>query len=150
MPDEVESGDLFGYSLAIGELGRGVGGDLIVGIPGEAVDGHEGAGAVDVLYRDGTSQRWTEANSGIPGEPTDGDHFGQSVMSINWGDGGKMDVAMGVPLKNLNGLGDVGAVHVLYGTANGLTASNDDYWHRDVAGVAGVEGISDRFGSALR
>jgi hypothetical protein len=150
MPDEAESGDLFGWSLAIGELGRGDAGELIVGVPGEAVDGHEGAGAVDVLYGDGTSQRWTEASNGIPNNPQNGDNFGKGLMSVNWGDGARMDIAIGVPNQAFGGVAAVGSVHVLYGTSTGLTASNDDFWHRSVAGVAGDEGKNDHFGAALR
>lgn len=149
-PDAIESGDLFGWSIAVGELGRGTGGDVVVGVPGEAVAGHEGAGAVDVLYRDGTSQRWTENSNGIPNSAQAGENFGRALASVNWGSGAMMDVAIGVPDQVFGGLEDIGSVHVLYGSSNGLTASNDDYWHRSVSGVAGNEGVDDRFGAALR
>ena len=44
---------------------------------------------------------------------------------------------------------DTGIVQVLYGTVGGLTATGDQLWRQDVAGVQGGEEPDDRFGYAL-
>jgi hypothetical protein len=46
-------------------------------------------------------------------------------------------------------VGDAGAVQVLYGSAAGLTATHNQFWHRNVAGVLGTAKSGARFGSAL-
>ena len=42
-----------------------------------------------------------------------------------------------------------GMVHVLYGSSNGLTTSNAQMWHQDVAGVPGIVESGDQFGFSL-
>jgi len=61
------------------------------------------------------------------------------------------DLAIGVPREDFadNTTQAVGAVHVLYGTARGLTATGNQYWHRDSPGIPGEPGDPDNFGTAL-
>ena len=40
-------------------------------------------------------------------------------------------------------------MHVLYGSAAGLTATGSQYWNQNSAGVADAVESGDRFGSAL-
>ena len=53
---------------------------------------------------------------------------------------------MGVPL---NGSVGAGAVNVLYGTASGLSASGNQFWHQNSAGILDAAEEDDRFGSVL-
>jgi hypothetical protein len=62
---------------------------------------------------------------------------------------GRGDLAIGVPGENLPGITDAGAVNVLYGTANGPSTSNDQYWTQDSAGVQQVAQNLDFFGTAM-
>lgn len=39
-----------------------------------------------------------------------------------------------------------GAVHVLHGKRNGLTAKGDRLWHQDVDGIKGAAEAGDEFG----
>jgi hypothetical protein len=68
---------------------------------------------------------------------------------------GRADLAIGAPGEDLAGARDAGMVNVLYGAAGGLTASGDQAWSQDTAGVLGTsEGgpgaaAGDAFGRAL-
>ena len=59
------------------------------------------------------------------------------------------DLAIGIPGESIAGVPDMGAVLVLYGSANGLVATRSQLWHQDVAGITGVGELSDRFGEAI-
>lgn len=59
------------------------------------------------------------------------------------------DLAVGVPGENIEGEDDAGAVNVLYGSADGVCETGDDYWHQNVANVDGECEENDQFGAAL-
>ena len=44
---------------------------------------------------------------------------------------------------------DAGAVHVIFGSATGLTATGNQFIRQNLSGVRGVPETGDRFGSAL-
>ena len=44
---------------------------------------------------------------------------------------------------------DTGAVHVLYGSGSGLTATGAQFWTQDDPGINDVMQPGDRFGSSL-
>ncbi len=58
---------------------------------------------------------------------------------------GFADLAIGAPGEN-NG---AGVVHVIRGSAAGLTATGSQYWSQDSAGVAGSTEAGDGFGSSV-
>lgn len=62
---------------------------------------------------------------------------------------GLADLAMGVPKEEVDGVPDVGVVHVLYSDGQGVQAAGDDLWHQDVEGVPGAPEPGDHFGAAL-
>ena len=55
------------------------------------------------------------------------------------------DLAIGVPGENSS----QGAVNVLYGSATGLVATNNQFWTQDSTGVLDIAEAGDAFGSAL-
>jgi hypothetical protein len=59
------------------------------------------------------------------------------------------DLAVGAPLEDLSGGSDSGAVNVVYGTANGLSATRNQFWHQSVTGVPGDPRPDDHFGWSL-
>lgn len=78
-----------------------------------------------------------------------GDLFGSALA---WGDfDGDCfdDLAIGSFGEDLNGHDQGGAVHIVYGTSNGLLGSGSQFLHRDVFGVADVVDDGDWFGSQL-
>src|SRR5688500_7038780 len=61
------------------------------------------------------------------------------------------DLAVGVPLEDLGGLADAGAVNVIYGTAAGLsaTATVDQFWNQNSADIDDAAEAGDAFGESL-
>ena len=59
------------------------------------------------------------------------------------------DLAIGVPYENIGGEPDAGAVHVLYGSNDGLSAEQDQYLRQGYDGVEGASETGDQFGTAL-
>jgi len=141
--------EAYGSSLAIADLGRGPDADLIIGTAGDRVGGHDRAGSIVVLYGDKTRQRWNQDVSGILGSSAQDARYGNVLAVGNYGKGSHADLAVGAPRDVVSGR-VAGAVAVMYGTSTGLTASNDQLWDLDVAGVPGTAHTFDRFGSALR
>lgn len=85
-------------------------------------------------------------------------HSAGSSSGIAKGDfngDGFADLAIGVPGKDSpSTVKDSGAVIVIYGSANGLTATDPavpaaQFWSQNAVGIPGVSEAGDRFGSAL-
>jgi hypothetical protein len=74
--------------------------------------------------------------------------FAQSTSSDFNGDG-FADLAIGAPAENVGPVARAGAVHVLYGTSTGLSASGSEIWDQDVYGVEGTAERAESFGAAL-
>jgi hypothetical protein len=143
----VSDGNRFGSSLAVGDFNRDGYQDLAIGIAGEA----NGAGAVTVLYgaADGLSavgdDRWHQGVAGIGGTREPADAYGSAVATGDFDGDGFDDLAVGIP-------GDrntAGAVGVLFGSANGLVASGDQWIHQNQAGVLGQVKRRNAFGATL-
>jgi hypothetical protein len=104
--------------------------DLGVGVPGERVNGHGGAGEVDMLR--GTSSglsttcRRDFTQSGAIGEsPGGGDHLGDALAAGDFDGDGFDDLIVGAPDENHGGATDTGVFHVFFGTADGVAVALD-------------------------
>ena len=79
-----ESDDNFGFALTAGDYDANGTADLVIGVPGEDLNG-AAAGVVHVLYGDFGglqsvgSQLWGQGTSGVQGVAQDGDRFGFAV-----------------------------------------------------------------------
>jgi len=65
---------------------------------------------------------------------------------------GYQDMAVGAALEDLgsgNSIKDAGAVNVIYGSAAGLTATGNQLWTQDSAGILDQAEAADLFGGAL-
>jgi hypothetical protein len=159
--DHVEAQDAFGSALAVGDFdGDGVA-DLAIGVREEDLGGeaNEDAGKIHVLYGGDAglsaegSRSFTQNSLGIldTAEPTD--MFGVAVAAGDLNDDGRDDLAVGVIGEDLGvpgtGVGDAGAVAVLYGSAGGLHQAGNQLWTQDSPGVRDVAEGADLFGSDL-
>ena len=157
----VETGDLMGWALAAGDFDGDGRADLAIGSPGENVGSITDAGLVTILYGSSSGpsltrvQHWTQDVAGILDVAEPGDQFGYALSAWNYGNDSRADLAIGVPFEDIvsASLGtlqlDAGAVNVLYGSATGLTATNNQFWHQDVSGIQDTAQPGDRFGNAL-
>lgn len=136
-----ERSDLFGADLAAADFGRDGRADLAIGAPGETTGGVVQSGVVHVLYGSGTGltasgdQLWHRNRSGVLGANTPLGRFGETLFAADLGQSRQADLSVAVPGQRTGGEEGAGAVHLLYGAPNGLTASGDNIWHQDSAGV---------------
>jgi len=147
------AGDLFGRSLMAGDFDGDNRTDLAIGVPGDTPGGIK-SGVAAVLYAQATGldpkgdQRWHQNVDGISGTGQNGDKLGRAVAVGDFDGDGYVDLAIGVPGEDLSGFNNTGAIHVIYGTASGLTAAGDQFWNQGVDGVSGSLQSGDRFGAS--
>ena len=154
-----EVGDLFGYSLATGDINGDSYDDLVVGVPGEGVARQERAGLVHVIYG---------SESGLSGEgsttlhqytrrvrskPEVDDAFGEAIAVGNINGDQYDDIAIGVPGETV-GWGartkyEAGALHILYGSTDGVSGQGSHWYYQNSPNWPGRAETGDRFASAL-
>lgn len=146
--------------------------DLAIGIPVKDVGEATAAGAVVVIYGssagldarggDGipASQFWTQSSPGVPGGSEESDRFGSALAAGDFNNDGFSDLAIGAPLEDVGDYNDLGAVNILYGSAQGLATQGEEmviqaqFWSltqfQEI--IDGEETLSsgyEHFGSAL-
>ncbi|GAB5535553.1 MAG: hypothetical protein Rubg2KO_18020 [Rubricoccaceae bacterium] len=152
----------FGRALASGDFNNDGVEDLAIGAPFDDVGTLDKAGSVTILYgtnqyrysfamglRPDGAQVWTRETSGILGDARAGDWFGYSLASGDFNGDDYDDLAIGIRKASVSGLAQAGAVSVLYGSADGLTATGNQVWDQGSPGIAGGPEIGDEFGTAL-
>lgn len=116
-----ESGELFGFALAAGDLDHDHFADLAIGMPGKVVTGI-GDGAVDVLMGGAAgldptrSRELAEGGGGLPGSTTMHDlAFGRALATGDFDGDRAFDLVIGIPNQDGPGGANVGAEMVIYG-----------------------------------
>ena len=122
--------------------------DLAIGVPGENVGGIVNAGAVHILYGSTGSipagdQVWHLNSPNVPLDAASGDRFGEVVAAGDFNDDGYADLAVGIPNKD----NATGQVIVMYGGAQGVSATGSQVWNQDI--LEDTPESDDRFGAAL-
>jgi hypothetical protein len=149
------NGDEFSSALAWGDFDNDGFDDLAIGVHGEGVEGVGRAGAVNVLYGSPSKltangdQLWHQNVSGITSSCTAGDHFGYALAAGDFDGDGFDDLAIGVPGQRVSGDDAAGAVHIIYGSVNGLNAAGDQYFTQDSPGIPDAPQPGDQFGYVL-
>lgn len=123
-----ERGDRFAAALACGDFDGDGHDDLAVGAPREGHSKRRRAGSVRVVYGSATgltsrSTNITQATPGVANRPDVGDLFGSALAAGDFDGDGIDDLAVAAKGEDLAGMGDVGVVHVLYGTESGLSGA---------------------------
>ena len=156
-----EIGDTFGSSLAAGDFNGDRKDDLAIGIASEDIDSLFAAGAVNALkgsdngLTSENNQIWFQDQPGVQGNSeggsrfTDGDRFGDSLAAGDFNGDDYADLAIGVFQEDIGEIQDAGAVNILSGSDNGLTAEDSQIWFQDQPGVEGTSEPGDRFGNSL-
>jgi hypothetical protein len=150
---ESEAGDAFGSSVTAGDFDRDGFDDLVVGVPGEQVGIHSGAGLVNVLYGSPTGITATgnayfhqENLSFIANNELD-DNFGETLAAGDFNGDGYWDIAVGVPHEDLSTADDAGMVVILWGGYGGIDGAAA--YLREVEFTGASAELGDRFGHAL-
>ena len=129
--------------------------DAAIGVGFEDVGALSNAGAVNVIYGsvDGLTsigdQLWTQDSAGIADTAEAGDVFGIAVECGDFNNDGYADLVIASVLEHVGAISDAGAIHLLFGSAQGLTATDSLFLHRDIPGVAGQAGSNDNWGWSL-
>jgi FG-GAP repeat len=150
-----EQDDRFGFALAAANFGKSGYADLAIGAPQEGVQGAVRAGAVHVLYGSSTGlaaagdQVWHQGLTSITDDPEIDDLFAWALSSGNFGGSSHRDLAVGAPGEGVGAAAHAGAAHVIFGRSTGLSASGEEFWHQDSAGVTDTAEPDDFFGTAV-
>ena len=152
---DAEEFELFGNAVATADFNGDGFTDLAVGISNDNVGPIDSAGGVQVLYGSASGlsisgdQLWNQDSPGVLDVSESTDLFGLELAAGDFNGDGFADLAVGVPFEDVGAVSNAGAVQILYGSAAGLTASGDQFWTQDSAGIANVAEANDGFGSAL-
>ena len=124
----------------------------------EDIGNEENAGAINVLYGSATGltqagdEYWSQDSPGVRGI-SEGDlgvyrtdDFAAALTSVDFDRDGHADLAISIPLDEVDGVWP-GAVNVLYGSENGLTAEGDDLLTQ--ANVPDNHERDDEYGGSL-
>jgi disulfide bond formation protein DsbB len=150
-----EEGDFFGSALIAGDFNGDGNDDLAVGVRGEAVGAISEAGAVNILYgsflglSDSGNQMWSQNSAGISGMAEEKDYFGGNLAAGDFNGDGKDDLAVGVVGEDISTIYEAGAVNILLGSIDGISATGNQMWHQDSPGIAGKAEVEDHFGRSL-
>jgi hypothetical protein len=155
--DTSEAGDSLGLSVAAGDFNGDGFEDLVVGILTEDVGGIRDAGAAAILYGSSAGlqanapddQLWTQDSPGVEETAEAGDQFSHALAAGDFDGDGFADLGIGVHHEDLGEITEGGLAHVLYGSAIGLQAADDQLWHQDVPEVEDAAETFDAFALAL-
>jgi hypothetical protein len=106
--------------------------------------------APSILFMTALLLAWPLAAATAGSQATRVAQGAEAGLRADFNGDGAADLAIGAPGESLGaGQGSAGVVHVLYGSAGGLTAAGSQLWSQDSPGVGGVAEVGDGFGGAL-
>ncbi len=126
-------------------------GDIVLPVPSE----NAAAGIVHVIPGSATgpqpalSQVWSQDSFGVGDSSEPRDYFGREWAYGDLDGDGYDDLVVGVQGEMISGWDGAGAVHVIYGGSNGLTASGDTIISRANAMSPGLPTGFESFGRSV-
>ena len=109
VPGSPEAGDLFGATLAVGDVTGDGRADVLVGAPGEAIGTKAEAGTIALLKGSASgltgsgAQGFDQNHKVVPGAAERGDRFGGSVAILNLNGKGPLDAIVTSPGEEVSG-----------------------------------------------
>lgn len=147
-----EPGDTFGSALAAADFDGDGFDDLAIGVPGQTVGSATGAGVVNLKWGSASGlvgspdvDQWHQDRSGIAGSCEADDAFGNHLAAADFNADGFDDLVVGVWREDIEPNVDSGAMHIIDGSAAGLTATGSQLFYQDNFGTNTSE-TGDRFG----
>jgi hypothetical protein len=140
--------DTFGSALAVGDFNTDGFDDLAIGVRGDVVAGVNGAGSVNVIYGSASGLRatgdqlWNQETSGINDVAEEFDGFGTQLTTGDFDGDGLDDLAAAACFEDVG----IGLVHAIYGTALGLSATDDQIFKQGAAGILDAQEANDNSG----
>ena len=149
-PPSDASADSCSAGTAVDFDGDGVQ-DLVVGDPDATVDENRRAGRITVSYGGDRGptllERGTDA---VPGDPGEGDRFGEVLDTFDHDGDGCTDLVVGLPYEEVDGREEAGAVLIVHGSPQGLgEGARTQVWNQDTVGFGGAPEAGDWFGHAV-
>jgi hypothetical protein len=163
LPGTTQTGDRFGTAVVLTPMHlppRDRPDDyvtgLIVGVPGDVVDGRDNAGSIAVVAADaylsahaGYAAQFTQSSPGVEGTVEAGDLFGFSLASGGVGTDPETrhDIAVGSPGEDIGSVVDAGAVYLFSDQPGGTRYEGT--FSQNSRGVPGAAETGDRFGQSV-
>jgi hypothetical protein len=154
-----ETGDLFGWALAVGEVDNDAYDDLIIGVPQEESSGEPSEHGAVAIIRGGSGGLvdtsdvlWHQETTGIPQDNESADLFGYAVAfgqkyDFNDAIGG---LVVSAPTKDWEGTGQAGLMFVIYlSDASTPTIASAETWDQIDIDASEDHETFGYFGSAL-
>jgi hypothetical protein len=97
-------------------------------------------------------QLFRQDSAGIQDVSEENDWFGNALAAGDFNDDGFRDLAIGAPQETINNVFAAGAVHVIYGSASGLSATagpGNQFFRQGSGGLPDQPEQFDYFGSTL-
>jgi hypothetical protein len=155
---ELGQGGGFGSVLATGDFNDDGRDDLVVAEPFDSANGSRGAVGAGVVWilpgsRSGldirTAYRISRGTSGVVGDVTPDELFGDQLAVGDLDHDGRDDLAIAAPGTKVGSTQRAGAVVVLYGSRYGISGAGSQVVSRSTPGVPGGPRTDERFGYRL-